>query len=89
MRRKPRGDVQRGHDLRIAGRFDDAIRVLSDAVTGVKAQSKVLPSRRRSLAILYQQLGMLYRDTQISRPRSTPSRNSAVWVTKKTAALAC
>jgi len=46
------------------GRFDDAIRVLSDAVTGVKAQSKVLPSRRRSLAILYQQLGMLYRDTQ-------------------------
>src|ERR1700719_3678655 len=46
------------------GRFDDAIRVLSDAVTGVKAQSKVLPSRRRSLAVLYQQLGMLYRDTQ-------------------------
>ncbi len=46
------------------GRFDDAIRVLSDAVTGVKAQSRVMPSRRRSLAILYQQLGMLYRDTQ-------------------------
>jgi Flp pilus assembly protein TadD len=46
------------------GRFEDAIRVLSDAVTSVKAQSKVLPSRRRSLAILYQQLGMLYRDTQ-------------------------
>jgi Flp pilus assembly protein TadD len=46
------------------GRFEDAIRVLSDAVTGVKAQSKVLPSRRRSLAILYQQLGMLYKDTQ-------------------------
>jgi tetratricopeptide (TPR) repeat protein len=46
------------------GRFDDAIRVLSDAVTGVKAQSSVLPTRRRSLAILYQQLGSLYRDTQ-------------------------
>ena len=46
------------------GRFDDAIRVLSDAVTGVKSQSRVMPSRRRSLAILYQQLGMLYRDTQ-------------------------
>lgn len=46
------------------GRFEDAIRVLSDAVTGVKAQSRVMPSRRRSLAILYQQLGMLYRDTQ-------------------------
>src|SRR6202008_591822 len=46
------------------GRYDDAIRVLSDAVTGVKAQSTVLPSRRRSLAILYQQLGLLYRDVQ-------------------------
>ena len=46
------------------GHYDDAIRVLSDAVTGVKAQSTVLPSRRRDLAILYQQLGMLYRDVQ-------------------------
>src|SRR6516162_7335695 len=46
------------------GRYDDAIRVVSDAVTGVKSQSNVLPSRRRSLAILYQQLGMLYRDVQ-------------------------
>jgi tetratricopeptide (TPR) repeat protein len=46
------------------GRYDDAIRVLSDAVTGVKSQSTVLPSRKRSLGILYQQLGMLYRDTQ-------------------------
>src|SRR5271154_3486393 len=46
------------------GRFDDAIRVLSDAVTGIKGQSAMLPTRRRSLAILYQQLGQLYRDTQ-------------------------
>jgi tetratricopeptide (TPR) repeat protein len=46
------------------GRFDDAIRVVSDAITGVKSQSNVLPSRRRSLGILYQQLGMLYRDVQ-------------------------
>src|SRR6266849_8989867 len=46
------------------GRYDDAIRVLSDAVTGIKGQSAALPSRRRSLAILYQQLGQLYRDTQ-------------------------
>ena len=45
------------------GRFEDAIRVLSDAITGVKTQSTVLPSRRRELAILYQQLGGLYRDT--------------------------
>ncbi|HKN25095.1 MAG TPA: tetratricopeptide repeat protein [Candidatus Acidoferrum sp.] len=46
------------------GRYDDAIRVLSDSITGVKSQSTVQPSRRRSLAILYQQLGMLYRDVQ-------------------------
>jgi tetratricopeptide (TPR) repeat protein len=46
------------------GRYDDAIRVLSDAVTGIKGQSPALSSRRRSLAILYQQLGQLYRDTQ-------------------------
>jgi tetratricopeptide (TPR) repeat protein len=46
------------------GRYDDAIRVLSDAVTGIKAQSATMPSRRRSLAILYQQLGQLYRETQ-------------------------
>jgi tetratricopeptide (TPR) repeat protein len=46
------------------GRYDDAVRVLSDAVTGLKLQSPVLPSRRRSLATLYQQLGQLYRDMQ-------------------------
>ena len=46
------------------GRADDAIRVLSEAVTGVKNQSEVLPTRRRSLAVLYQQLGQLYRDTE-------------------------
>jgi tetratricopeptide (TPR) repeat protein len=46
------------------GRYEDAIRVLSDAVTGIKGQSPSLPSRKRSLAILYQQLGQLYRDSQ-------------------------
>src|SRR3989442_3197849 len=46
------------------GRYEDAIRVLSDGVTGVKAQPAAQPTRRRSLAILYQQLGQLYRDTQ-------------------------
>ena len=46
------------------GRYEEAIRVLSDAVTGVKSQSNVIPSRRRSLAILYQQLGVLYREVQ-------------------------
>jgi tetratricopeptide (TPR) repeat protein len=46
------------------GRYDDAIRVLADAVTGVKGQSPVLPSRRRSLAILYQELGQVYQQKQ-------------------------
>jgi tetratricopeptide (TPR) repeat protein len=46
------------------GRYDDAIRVLSNAVTDIKGQSPAVSSRRRSLAILYQQLGQLYRDTQ-------------------------
>lgn len=46
------------------GRYDDAIRVLSDALNGVKGESSVLPSRRRSLAILYQELGQLYKDRQ-------------------------
>ena len=46
------------------GRFEDAIRVLSNAVTDIKGQSPAVSSRRRSLAILYQQLGQLYRDTQ-------------------------
>jgi tetratricopeptide (TPR) repeat protein len=45
------------------GRFDDSIKVLSDAVAGVKAQSEFTPARRRTLAILYQQLGELYRET--------------------------
>jgi tetratricopeptide (TPR) repeat protein len=44
------------------GRLDDSIRVLSDAVVSVKSQSEATPSRR-PLAILYQQLGQLYRET--------------------------
>ena len=46
------------------GRYEDAIRVLTDAVTGIKSQPPSLASRRRSLSILYQQLGQLYRDAQ-------------------------
>lgn len=46
------------------GRFEDAIRVLSDAVTGLKAPASVPRSSQRPLAILYQQLGHLYREVQ-------------------------
>ncbi|HWF14353.1 MAG TPA: tetratricopeptide repeat protein [Candidatus Acidoferrales bacterium] len=45
------------------GRIDDSIRVLSEAVTAVKTESEFAPSRRRTLAILYQQLGQLYRES--------------------------
>jgi tetratricopeptide (TPR) repeat protein len=45
------------------GRLEDSIRVLSEAVTAVKTESEFTPSRRRALAILYQQLGQLYRET--------------------------
>jgi tetratricopeptide (TPR) repeat protein len=41
------------------GRYDDGIRVLSEAVVSVKAQTEA-PSRRRTLAILYQVLGQMY-----------------------------
>jgi len=46
------------------GRNEDAIRVLSEAVTALKAQSEAMPTRRRSLAVFYQQLGQLYRTTE-------------------------
>ncbi len=46
------------------GRFDDAIRVLSDAVAGLKSQPSLTPANRRTLAILYEQLGRLYRDVE-------------------------
>src|SRR5450432_1031117 len=41
------------------GRNEDAIRVLSDAVAGIKGQTSGLPSRGRALAILYRKLGHL------------------------------
>ncbi len=45
------------------GRFEDALRVLSEAVAKIKSQAAGMPSRQSSLAILYQQLGQLYRET--------------------------
>ena len=44
--------------------YDEAVRVLSTAVAAVKAESEFAPARRRSLGILYQLLGQLYRDEQ-------------------------
>jgi tetratricopeptide (TPR) repeat protein len=44
--------------------YDDAVRVLSNAVAEVKAGSEFAPARRRSLGILYQLLGQLYRSEQ-------------------------
>ncbi len=47
------------------GRFDDAIRVLSDAVAGIKAQAGApSPASRRTLAFLYEKLGQIYRGVE-------------------------
>ncbi len=46
------------------GRFEDAIHVLSDAISGIKNQTASVPSSARALAILYQQLGQLYREVR-------------------------
>jgi tetratricopeptide (TPR) repeat protein len=45
------------------GRYEDAIRVLSSAVTSLKSQPAAAPSTRRSLAVLYEQLAHIYRDS--------------------------
>jgi tetratricopeptide (TPR) repeat protein len=46
------------------GRFEDAIRVLSSAVAAVKATPARFADSRRTLAVLYERLGMLYRSTE-------------------------
>lgn len=46
------------------GRFDDAVRVLSGAVTRLKSNPGRLVDSRRTMAILYEQLGRLYRETE-------------------------
>jgi tetratricopeptide (TPR) repeat protein len=45
------------------GRFDDAIRVLSSAASGLRAR-RASDSNRRTLGILYNQLGRLYREVE-------------------------
>jgi tetratricopeptide (TPR) repeat protein len=46
------------------GRYEDAIRVLSSAVASLKSDTTAAPSRRRSLAVLFEQLGRVYRETE-------------------------
>jgi tetratricopeptide (TPR) repeat protein len=46
------------------GRFDDAIRLLSDAVARVKAGPGQMMDSRRTLGVLYEQLGRLYREVE-------------------------
>lgn len=46
------------------GRFDDAIRVLSGAASNMRGRGSLSESRRRSLGILYNQLGRLYREME-------------------------
>src|SRR5262249_13967209 len=48
------------------GRYDDAVKVLSDAIAGMKSQPASENGTRNSnaLAILYEQLGHAYREAQ-------------------------
>jgi tetratricopeptide (TPR) repeat protein len=46
------------------GRYSDAIQTLNTAVAGLKSETTAAPTNRRSLAVLYEQLGRLYMDTE-------------------------
>ena len=46
------------------GRYQDAIRVLSDAISSVKSRSDRLRNPQRTLGVLYEQLGRLYREVE-------------------------
>jgi tetratricopeptide (TPR) repeat protein len=46
------------------GRYDDAIQMLSGAVESLKSEKVAAPSNRRTLAVLYEQLGRLYRESE-------------------------
>jgi len=46
------------------GRFEDAIRVLTGAAASLRGRGTVSESRRRSLGIVFNQLGRLYREVQ-------------------------
>jgi tetratricopeptide (TPR) repeat protein len=46
------------------GRYADAIQTLKTAVAGLKSETTAAPTNRRSLAVLYEQLGRLYVDSE-------------------------
>jgi tetratricopeptide (TPR) repeat protein len=46
------------------GRYADAIQTLKTAVAGLKSGTTAAPTNRRSLAVLYEQLGRLYVDSE-------------------------
>jgi tetratricopeptide (TPR) repeat protein len=46
------------------GRYSDAIQTLNTAVASLKSETTAAPSNRRSLAVLYEQLGRLYIDSE-------------------------
>lgn len=46
------------------GRYSDAIQTLNTAVAGLKSETTAAPTNRRSLAVLYEQLGRLYIDSE-------------------------
>lgn len=72
------------------GRFEDAIRVLSDAVAGIKMQTEPAPTNRRTLAILYEQLGRLYREREnYTAAIFRPSRRCRGWGRRRRGVRGC
>ena len=71
------------------GRYEDAIRVLSEAVTQVKGQPASMPSRWRFLAFYTSSSASCTATRKTMRLRFTPTRNSDTLAMMKTAARAC
>jgi tetratricopeptide (TPR) repeat protein len=46
------------------GRFDDAAQVLSDAIAGIRSQPRSETSPSNALSILYERLGLVYREQE-------------------------
>lgn len=46
------------------GRYEDAIQMISGAIQSLQSPKAAAPSNRRTLAVLYEQLGRLYRESE-------------------------
>ena len=70
------------------GRYDDAVKVLTDSIAGLKNQAADGVDSN-ALAILYEQLGHAYPSSRTSRPLSTRSGRWGSSVPIRRSALGC